>query len=342
MNRFLLFLFFLCVVNVVHAQANKTGALVTQGVELHDKGDYEGAIKKYDEALQVDSTDYDANYEKSLSCLYAKRYDECIAISEYLLNTYPDSASNGNLYSNCGSAWDDKGNAEKALEVYDEGLKKFPGYYLLYFNRGLTLGGQKKWEDALADFLKTLQLKPDHKGSLYYTSLTEENYNQTAALLSGMVFLAAEPEGKRAKYIFDYLFELLDSFARKDDDKGSTIFFDQRNEKENDFSTVQLMLGISAVAYHDSSGNYSVVKRLTDCIGGMVELFKAGQEDGKGIFWKTYVPFFIEMDAKNLVTSFSHIACITSGDEANVKWIGDNQDKIAAFYTWFSHYTWHQ
>ncbi len=113
--------------------------LIKEGVALNDKGDYEGAVKKYDEVLAIDKNNYIANYEKSFTFFYMKKYDECIEISKTLLKLEPANPQNKSVYINYGSAEDNNGNAEVAIRIYDEGLKAYPGFYLLYFNKDLTL-----------------------------------------------------------------------------------------------------------------------------------------------------------------------------------------------------------
>jgi tetratricopeptide (TPR) repeat protein len=61
-------------VTVFSQRNEEVKKIVNEGIELHDKGDYEGAIKKYDEAIQIDPNDFDANYEKSYSLHAAKIY----------------------------------------------------------------------------------------------------------------------------------------------------------------------------------------------------------------------------------------------------------------------------
>lgn len=50
---------------------NKTAAddLVMEGIELHDNGDYKGAIAKYDKALAIDKDNLFALTEKAYSLL---------------------------------------------------------------------------------------------------------------------------------------------------------------------------------------------------------------------------------------------------------------------------------
>lgn len=342
----ILFIAFITSAFFCSAQTNEAvSKLVKEGIVLHDKGDYEGAIAKYEVALVIDKDDYDANYEKSLSCLYAKKYDECIAISKYLIEKHKDNAAIRGVYCNCGSAYDDKGDADGAINMYDKGLKLFPDYYLLHYNKGLTLGRQKKWDDAMLSFSAAMKSKPTHAGSLYYSSLAMEKSNKVAAIICGLCFLAVEPEGKRAKSMYDYLFDLFNSFAKKDGEKNTTITLNmddfENKKKENNFSMVNMMLGLTiASSLTDSVKAKTDVAKLSLYIQLMTSSLSTGQKDGKGIYWKTYAPFLIAMKENDLMDVFAHIASITSGNDENIQWINNNQDKLKDFYKWMNDYEW--
>ena len=341
-----LFLFFIVTIcsMLSTAQQNSTVAiLVKEGIELHDKGDYPAAIKKYDEALLIDKNDYDANYEKSLSCLYSKRYDDCIAISKYLIDKHAANDALPGVYSNYGSALDDKGEGEAAIKIFDEGIKKFPAAYLIYYNKGLTCSRLEKWDDALVSFFNTMKIKPTHAGSLYYTSLSLDKTNKVAALLSGLTFLTAEPEGKRAETIYKHMNGLIESFAQKQGNNTISINVGDMNDKkrENNFSTVQMMLGVTAASsVTDSVKAKTEVEKLSLYVQMLATSLSAGKKDGKGIYWEVYAPFWVEMNTKDLIPVFAHIASITTGNEENIKWINDNQDKLKSFYDWYNNYKW--
>ena len=112
--------------------------LLKEGIALHEKGEYDAAIAKFDRALILDPNDFDANYEKSSSLLYAGKFDESISLCKFLIENYKAEPAVKGAYINLGSAYDDKGNADSAIIAYDEGLRSFPDFHLLWFNKGLT------------------------------------------------------------------------------------------------------------------------------------------------------------------------------------------------------------
>ena len=328
------------------AQQNEIVAkLVKEGMNLHDKGEYEAAIVKFDRALILAPNDFDANYEKSSSLLYAGKYDESIIMSKFLIENYKSNPALKGAYVNLGSAYDDKGNTDSAFIAYNAGIQLFPDFYLLHFNKALTYARQKKWDDAYDNFYKSLSVNPSHAGSLYYVSLLEEKSNKMGAIITGLAFLAVEPEGKRAKTIYYYVFDLFSSFAKKDDKGGTNITismddFDKKN-KENNFSMVNMMMGLTvASAITDSVKAKTDVDKLSLYMQMMTSSFSNGEKEGKGLYWKTYAPFFIAMKEADMMETFAHIASITSGNEGNIKWINENQDKLKDFYQWMDKYEW--
>jgi lipoprotein NlpI len=344
-SLFLFFIVLICSFSATAQQNSTVAALVKEGIELHDKEDYSAAIKMYDSALLIDKDDYDANYEKSLSCLYLKRYDDCISISKYLIEKHAGNNALSGVYANYGSALDDKGDGEAAIKIFDEGIKKFPAAYLIHYNKGLTYGRMEKEEDALNSFFATMKIKPSHAGSLYYTSLSLDKSNKVAALISGLTFLAAEPEGKRAVIIYKQVNELMESFAEKSKEGNSMISINAgelgNKKKENNFSMVQMTLGLTAAStLTDSVKATTDADKLSLSVQMMASSLSGGLKDGKGIYWKVYAPFWIEMNKKDLVPVYAHIASITSGREENIKWINDNQDKLKEFYEWYNNYQW--
>jgi len=223
--------------------------LVKEGIELHDKGDYDGAIKKYDEALKLNKEDFDANYEKAFSLSSAKRYDECIELCKSMTERFTEHGLVREVYSIWGSALDDKGKADEALNIFNKGLDRFPTYYLLHFNKGLTFMRQKKYNDAAESYMAALRSNPLHPSSNLYLATILQNENRIAALLSYMFFIACEPQTKRSIEAHEAIQEIIYRNIKKDG-KNTTIAIDMNTLKPkeknvaNDFSQAEFMFSL--------------------------------------------------------------------------------------------------
>ncbi len=135
MRKLILCLFLFWAAGVARAQEDSLKALLLEGVTLHDKGDYDGAIKIYDEVIAKDPQRLLAWYEKSLTLLVAKRFEDCIALCKEVLKNFKEGDELDNIYVNYGSALDAAGKPDEAIKVYSQGIRKY-NHYLLLLQQG--------------------------------------------------------------------------------------------------------------------------------------------------------------------------------------------------------------
>src|SRR5947209_7764898 len=104
--RIFTFCFFFSVLSfsAFSQQNNEVKKLVEEGIQLRNKGDYSGSIKKYDEALALNKDDFDALYEKSFSYISAKRTDEGVALCKTLIEKFPRHTLLRQIYTNWANA----------------------------------------------------------------------------------------------------------------------------------------------------------------------------------------------------------------------------------------------
>jgi tetratricopeptide (TPR) repeat protein len=158
MKKYSLSIFLLILSVSAFSQESSFDDLLREGVELHDKGDYAGAIKKYDEILSRNDAFYLAYIEKSFSLFASGKNDECVELCKKALKKFPDSTQNNNIYVNYGSALDVLGKADDALDIYAKGMQRFPNFFLLPFNKGVTEYRLKKYDDAVRDLERSVTL----------------------------------------------------------------------------------------------------------------------------------------------------------------------------------------
>ena len=322
--------------------------LVDEGIVLHDKGNYESAIKKYDEALKIDAQDYDANYEKSLSLLSAKKYDDCITLSTEIIQKFSSNPNIRQAYSNLGSALDDAGRQEEAIKAYNSGLEKFPNYYLLHFNKGLTLMRMKKYDDALESYASALKDNGLHPSSNYYTGVILQDDNRIPALLAYATFLAIEPQSDRSKKAFDAIQEIVYRGIKKEGNNTtiniSMDMLDTKKKKktENDFSSIEFTFTLLG-GLDNSKGMDTVAKTAADKfdlkLQMLINSLEVNQKNSKGFYWEHYVPFFIELKKKNYTNVLANLIYYTSDKESQV-WSNLNGEKVNEFYNWLRAYQW--
>jgi len=341
-------LLFLLLFTGIYSQ-NKADAekLVEAGIVLHDKGDYEGAIKNYDNALTLDKDNLFALIEKSLTLSSINKFDEVITISKHAIAKYPNSGLQ-NVYVNYGNALDHLKKTEEALKIYQEGIQKFPDYYQLYFNKGICYANYNNSSEAISCFQKSLVINPKHAGSLNAIGLLESSSNRIPAILALSRFLIVEPQTSRAKKNFESLKGSLMKGVSKTGEKAITINIDSSTlpdstgvKKENDFSSTDLILSITASLDFDKK---NIKKTEAENFIRKFEVICVSLEEtkneNKGFYWNFLVPYFIEMKNKKLIEPFAYIVYVNAETEDVAKWHKKNQDKLDEFYEWSKNYKW--
>jgi len=64
-------------------------------------------------------------------------------------------------YSNRGSAWDDLGRADRAIQDFNQAIQADPSYAPAYYNRSFAYEKKGLLKLALEDMKKALDLEPD-------------------------------------------------------------------------------------------------------------------------------------------------------------------------------------
>lgn len=344
--------FFLVVasfISLVSFSQNDFDRLIREGIDLHDHGYYEEAVKKYDSVLQKDKDNYSANYEKSFTLLMLNRFDESIAISKLLIDLDPTNANTKSVYVNWGTALDDKNDGSGAIKIYDIGIKAYPDFYLLHFNKGVTLMLLKRYDESLQSFQQALLCNPTHGSSHQFIGRILLNTNRIPAFVSLFTFLLLETESDRARQNYSYMNELIMKGIKDNPDgKGTTInidasMLDKKNKnKENDFSSVDMMFSLSSALDKDETfKNQNEAERLDRKVQLLTNMFKEQKKGAKGFFWDFYIPFFIALDEKDHLLTACYIASINGGTEEVNKWLRENDKKVNEFYSWLKNYKWH-
>lgn len=326
--------------------------LVAEGISYHDRGDYETAISKYDKALKLDKDNLFALAEKSMSLFAMGNYSKCIKNCKLVIEKHPGNPSLKTVYITYGNALDADKQSEKSLEVYDEGIALFPDENSLYYNKGITLSGMNRTDEALTCFEKSLTLNPEHLGSHNAIArITKFMNKKISSILAYCRFLVLESETPRAAENLESLRKILKGNAKKTGNNSMTINISSdlvndttakgQKPKPNNFSSTELILTLTSGLDLDIPGtNKTDVERF---IGTMNTLFGSlgeTKKDNNGFYWEFYAPYFIEMKEKNMVETFGYIVFASTNNSKVNKWIETHQMEVEKFQTWSKAYSW--
>jgi len=352
MKKILLLSLFLFSFGLLVAQKEDADRLVTEGIKLHDKGDYNKALAEYDLALELDKDNLFALAEKALTLTAMSKYDDAIACCKTVIQKHPNDQNLNTVYVTYGNALDAQQKPQESLKIYDEGISKFPDFYQLYYNKGVTLIGLKEYNKAVTNLQKSVSLNPLHRGSenaLARILLMQEK--KIPSLLAFCTFLIIEPQGDRAKADLEYVNSLLKGNAEKTGKNSFTISIDPSilgdttpdgKHKENSFANTEMILSFSATLDNNKKmkKNMSEIELFAFKFNALCNSLESEQSKSSGFYWDFYVPFFVAMKKKDMVETFAYLAHASSGDKKVDKWLTEHKKELNDFYDWTEAFEW--
>jgi tetratricopeptide (TPR) repeat protein len=338
MKKTLSILLMLCLfVQVSFAQIAAVKDLIEQGIKMHDKKNFSGAIESYKKALQIDKKSPWANYECASSYFAMKDYENCIKHCDNVIAANIDYVDQAYILK--GSALDVTGKPQEAVIIYKRALQSFTGNYLLYYNLALTsfnLKDYKTTDDALQ---KVLKLNPSHNNSHYLLALSMINQGKRVkAILALYNFLLLEPLGGKAEAALQALDDEFKKGVKVEKDKNSTITIPDK--KDEDFYTADLMLGLleSSTANETNKGK-SETQLFVEKTESLFKILGESKKNNKGFWWNFYVDYFYSICENKFTEPFCQYIG-QSRDSTYKKWVSDkkNLEKLEAFSTWYVKY----
>src|SRR5690606_33716989 len=144
-----------------------------------------------------------------------------IEVCKLILKLY-SKENNETVYITYGNALDHSNNPDKAIKIYDKGLKLYSNYYELYFNKGIALANQNKYDDAVQSFQISAKLNPNHLGSFNALAILTR-HNRIPSILASCRFLAINNESSNAKINFDGIINLMSQGISQNKDNSVSI-----------------------------------------------------------------------------------------------------------------------
>ena len=177
------------------------------GQYLRDRGDLEGALEQFDNAVRTGPT-------------------------------------KGAYLNSRGKLFFDRGEVGRAIEDYTEGIRREPALAELHINRGAALAQQRRYDEALGDINRGLELEPGdfngllNRSLLYYTvdRLPEAVADYTAMLAQRpeRYDLWQERGSIRASYgeLDEGIADLREALRRSDDPAKTELYREILSELE--------------------------------------------------------------------------------------------------------------
>lgn len=192
--------------NLTFSQSKeKVDDKLTEAVKLMDSGKVDESIELLKTLRASDPENIDYAYEMAFAYYLKEDYQQAVDIFEasknYKNNFYA-------FYSLWGSAYDMMGQPDKAIEIYDLGIKDFPNSGNLYREKGIVYEKLKDYNNAVEEYKKGIRAQPMYPSNYYNISIIYLNSNnKVPGLIYGELFLNIERNTDRARDMSKLLFE---------------------------------------------------------------------------------------------------------------------------------------
>jgi tetratricopeptide (TPR) repeat protein len=306
---------------------------ITEGIKMHDKGDYTGAIEMYKKALQSNKNAIHAHYEMASSYLAMKDYANTLKHADRVIAQNQDYVDQAFILK--GSALDLSGRKTEAIKTYKLALKKFSKNHLLYYNLALTSFNLKNYADAEAALMNALKLNPLHASSHFLLGMCmiaqEKRVQSSLALYN---FLLLEPKSNRSA---SALLALEDEW--KNAGKVKPAFKPADDKKaEDEFGTATLMMDmLEAAKKNEANKNKPAIILFAENTKTLFTILGEEKKDKKGFWWKFYVDYFYTLSQNDHTEALCYYIA-QSKDDAYDVWLKDHMPKMEAFSEWYTKY----
>ncbi|MBR2518182.1 MAG: tetratricopeptide repeat protein [Selenomonadaceae bacterium] len=129
------------------------------GNKLYYAKNYNGAMKLYDEAIQINPNYFGAYNNRGNVYDDLRQYERAIQDYDKAIELNPNYVL---AYNNRGSVYDNLNQYDRAIQDYDEAIRLNPNFDKAYYNRGNAYLHKQQYEQAFQNFDKAIQINPNY------------------------------------------------------------------------------------------------------------------------------------------------------------------------------------
>lgn len=316
------------------AEPSAREAALRQGVELHDRGEFDAAIKVYESLLAETPDDAELLHEIALTYQAKQDYANCIEFAGKAA-AKPSRTQAGGFYL-LASCQDDAGAPEQAVATFKQGLERHPRNVMLNLNYGLTLVRMEQPAEARRVFTVAMKEAPGFASPYraYALALDQQGYRASAALMR-LRFIMSEPESERAIDAAKLLVDAVTTqLGGKDGEITLTLPPDSKSA-DAAVANMDFALGIAAAAARDlSSKQAGPVPPAADFVGTlqlfvMMNAELADKKTMRRVPWSLVVkPLQMLSDEEVLEAFLYHVGALGRSEGA-VKWVNEHPEAMS-------------
>ncbi|SHM11124.1 lipopolysaccharide assembly protein LapB [Chitinophaga sp. CF418] len=213
--------------NAQTTDKEKALAKKNEAIELMDDGKLAESITLLEEARKLDPAEPEIVYEMALARYQQKNFDEAMKLLKDLVKR---KQASGRVYAMMGNALDEMGKPEKAIDTYDEGIKKFPEEGNLYLERGVMELRRNDHNAALGFFEKGIQAAPMYPSNYYRAAkIFLDSDQEVWGMIYGEIFMNIERGSKRTEEISKLLYYTYKGEIKFESDTSASVSFAKQN-----------------------------------------------------------------------------------------------------------------
>lgn len=307
--------------------AGKYEKLIEEGIELHDSGKFQEAIKKYSEAISLDRQMPTAYFEIAYSYCELKQFDSAIAYANVMLKFDGiEQSLKSASYMLIGNCYDMDNKFDKAVETYKKGIAADPDFQMLHFNLAVAYFSHEQPKEGAEEVRKSLELRRSHPGSNYYYAywLFSEN-KRIPYLLASLTAVALENNKARARNEFQNISNVFQSFAVRQPDNNISVAITD----DSVYSIAETMIGLfgakELIDSNFTTQNFANFKSRIDALMSSLSVLSTKADEFTN---RTYIEPFLKVKKLEQTEAFARWIHIASGSVESKEWCKNNSEKV--------------
>ena len=304
--------------------------LFNSAEQFAGNGDFKMAITYLDSIHPNDSIYLNSIKNKSYYLLQMDQYKEVIKVSDSGIAFKTMRESKATFYINKVVAYLQMKEYEKAFNLIEEALKKYPVEPLLYYNKGVALDNLKRREEAAKALYQCIIYSPFFPSAhLYLGNLSYRQGMFAQALMSFNFYILLEDDEESS---FQILKSLNANVKTKYPEKNPEVSL---SKDDHNFKGIDQILN-SHIALND---RYKIENEITIPLNKQNHAFLSQIASIKKAddFWGNYyVPLYEWINRNNLYHNFTYTLCASIKNpqykEIIQKKTKDIQSFLTAFY----------
>lgn len=295
---------------------------VKEGIEFHDKGEYDKAIASHQKVSKCDPNYGWACYEMALTYYYIDKYEEAMAKCKEALSINYDEAF---VYSLMGSILDETGKVNEGIELLNSALKKWPYNQGILYNLAVCYLNTDQPVQAEEILIKSVLINPYHTRT--HLGLARANYmmgRMTQSYLAYSMVLLLNPS-------VNNLGAFEEAISQKSKLKIQEYKYPYVNSEKWDAikGLLQSELAFSNDFKYDYEYNYTTGRQSLMLLQKLTF-----DPSDTSIYNRLYARLFVDVYQKVGFETYLNYILKNINNDNVVKWSAKNKDKLDSFVNW--------